>query len=184
MKRKWWMLALAVLLLSVAAVNAQLSRDFSDEFLDSATGRALIQTYGALKSNYLNDVDDEMVIQGAINGMLEALEDPYTRYSTPEDAAREMEQRGGSFQGIGATIAPLDRESGTGVEVINVYRNSPAWNAGIQKGRHLLPSRRCRCRRRDPFGRLGLDVRTQRHHRRDRHAPPRSRRAHPLFYRS
>ena len=66
--------------------------------------------------------------------MLEALEDPYTRYSTPEDAAREMEQRGGSFQGIGATIAPLDRDSGTGVEVINVYRDSPAWNAGVQKG--------------------------------------------------
>jgi carboxyl-terminal processing protease len=134
MKRRLSFLALVILSASVMVVNAQFSRDFSSEFLDSATGRALIQSFGALKSNYLNDVDDTELIEGAINGMLDALDDPYSYYKTPAAAARDMQDQSGSFEGIGAVLTARNRERGTGVEILQVYSGGPASLAGVQRG--------------------------------------------------
>ena len=133
MKRRWLMLTLAVLSISVL-VSAQFSRDFSEDFLENSAGRAFLQTYGALKSNYLNDVEDEALIQGAIEGMLESLEDPYTSYATPDQAAREVQDRSGSFEGIGAVLQPRNRADNTVVEIVNVYRGGPASQAGVLRG--------------------------------------------------
>lgn len=134
MKRRWLLVALTLLSLSIMVVHAQFSRDYSTEFLESATGRALIQAYGALKSNYLNEVDDSAIMQGAINGMLEALEDPYSYYKTPSAAARDLQDQSGSFEGIGAVLTPRNRQSGVGVEILTVYQDAPAARAGLQRG--------------------------------------------------
>ncbi len=134
MKRRWILAAVLGLAACVMYVNAQFSRDFTNEFLDSATARALIQSFGALKSGYLEDVDDEELIEGAITGMLQALEDPYTYYKTPESTARDMQDQSGSFEGIGAVLTSRDRVTGQGVEVLQVYSGGPAAEAGLQRG--------------------------------------------------
>lgn len=134
MKRRWMIAAVLGLAAGVMYVNAQFSRDFTNEFLDSATARALIQSYGALKSGYLEDVDDDVLIEGAISGMLGALEDPYTYYKTPQAAARDMQDQSGSFEGIGAVLTSRDRVSNQGVEVLQVYSGGPASLAGVQRG--------------------------------------------------
>ena len=133
MKRRWLLLTLAALSLSVL-VSAQFSGDFSDEFMENSAGRAFLQTFGALKSNYLNDVDDTVLIEGAIKGMLESLEDPYTNYATPDQASREVQDRTGSFEGIGAVLQARNRADNTVVEILNVYRGGPASLAGVQRG--------------------------------------------------
>jgi len=124
----------AVLLATALVVQAQLSRDYTSEFMNNAAGRALVQTYGALKSGYLSDIDDDAVIRGAITGMLEALDDPYTYYREPRSASIDAQDRTGSFEGIGVALTTLDRSTGRGVEVLNVYRDGPAWNAGVRRG--------------------------------------------------
>ncbi len=134
MKRRWFVTVTVTLGLLVAVVNAQFSRDFSEEFLESAAGRAFLQAYGALQTNYLEDVDNEAIIQGAIEGMLGALDDPYTSYATPQDASRAREDRSGSFEGIGATLSARNRLENTIVEVINVYAGSPADVSGVRQG--------------------------------------------------
>jgi carboxyl-terminal processing protease len=126
-------LVLTLLLLGIV-VYAQLSRDYASELLSTPGGRALVQTYGALKSNYLTDIDEETVIRGAITGMLSAVGDPFTYYLEPRTAAREQQDRSGSFEGIGAVLTPFNRQTGKGVEVLNVYRDGPAWNAGVRRG--------------------------------------------------
>ena len=134
MKRRWMIAAVVGLTASVMVVNAQFSRDFTDEFLNSATSRALIQSFGALKSGYLNDVDDDALVEGAINGMLQALDDPYTYYKTPDATARDLQDQSGSFEGIGAVLTSRDRVTGIGVEVLQVYSGGPASLAGVQRG--------------------------------------------------
>ena len=124
----------AALLATVLVVQAQLSRDYTSEFMNTAAGRALVQTYGALKSGYLSDIDDDAVIRGAITGMLEALDDPYTYYREPRSASIDAQDRTGSFEGIGVALTTLNRSTGRGVEVLNVYRDGPAWNAGVRRG--------------------------------------------------
>jgi len=134
MTRKWWLITLVAVVLGAVVVNAQFSRDFSREFLSSPAGQALVQVYGTLTSNYLTDIDSDAIIEGAIRGMLEALDDPYTSYSDPEEAARANQDRLGQFEGIGATLQARNRATQTTVEVVNVFRDSPAWQAGIQRG--------------------------------------------------
>ena len=87
-----------------------------------------------MKSDYLTEVDDEIILRGAIDGMLEALDDPYTSYEDPRDAELEAETRSGSFAGIGATLSARNRKDNTIVEVINVFRDNPAADAGIRRG--------------------------------------------------
>ena len=135
MKRRRTLLVVALLGLPLVA-SAQFFNNFSGggDLLDTPAGRALAQVYGALNAGYLNKVDDNKLLEGSITGMLEALEDPYTSYASPEQAAQEVENRSGSFQGIGATLQPRNREKDTIVEVITVYRGSPAEKAGVKSG--------------------------------------------------
>jgi len=133
MKRSLVALVSVAVLAATIAV-AQFGRDFGSELLNDPTGQALVQTYGALKSNYLKDVDDEVILQGAIEGMLSALDDPFSYYLQPRDAAREAQDRTGSFEGIGAVLTPVDRQTGEGVEILQVYAGGPAATAGVQRG--------------------------------------------------
>lgn len=127
-------IALILVLATAVVVQAQFSRDFGSELLGNPAGRALVQAYGALTTNYLTDVDETAIIQGAIRGMLEAVDDPYTYYLEPRDAAREMQDRSGTFEGIGAVLTPFNRQTGRGVEVLNVYAGGPAFQAGVRRG--------------------------------------------------
>ncbi len=130
-------LVLLVLLGLPLVASAQFFNNFTDlsgDVLDTPAGRTLLQVYGALNAGYLNKVEDNTLFEGAINGMLESLEDPYTSYATPEQAAQEVENRSGSFEGIGAVLQPRNPSEGTIVEVINVYEGSPAAEAGVRVG--------------------------------------------------
>lgn len=136
MKRKRTALLAALLGISLVA-SAQFFNNFTDisgDALETPAGRALLQVYGALKSGYLTDLEDNRLLEGAITGMLESLEDPYTSYGTPEQAQLEREDRGGSFEGIGATLQARNQNDNTIVEVVNVYRGSPAEEAGVRVG--------------------------------------------------
>lgn len=134
MKRRWYVAGLVAVVAGTMVVNAQLSRDYASEFFNNPSGRALVQAFGALKSGYLKDVNDDQVIQGAIKGMLSSLDDPYTTYLLPKEAARENQDLTGSFEGIGAMLTAHDRQSGKGVEILTVYAGGPAANAGLKRG--------------------------------------------------
>jgi carboxyl-terminal processing protease len=134
MKRRWYLIGLAALVAGTMVVNAQLGRDYTNEFLSNSTGRALMQAYGAIKSGYLTEVDDETLIRGAINGMVESLDDQFSGYVEPRAAARDRQDSSGSFGGIGAVLTAHDRSSGKGVEILTVYQGSPASGAGLQRG--------------------------------------------------
>lgn len=133
MNRRFLTLAVVAVLAGTLAW-AQFGRDFGSELLNDPTGQSLVQTYGALKSNYLEDVDDEVILRGAIEGMLSALEDPFSYYLEPRSAAREAQDRTGSFEGIGAVLTPLNRQTGEGVEILQVYAGGPADQAGVSRG--------------------------------------------------
>ena len=134
MKRRWLILGLVGLALTTAVVNAQLSRDFAGEFLNNPSGRALVQAFGALKTGYLHDVNDQTLIRGAIHGMVNSLNDPFTSYIEPKAAAFDNQQMTGQYEGIGAVLTPHNRQTGKGVEILTVYKGGPADKAGIQRG--------------------------------------------------
>ena len=64
----------------------------------------LYEAFDLLKNNYYQDIDDEKVVDGAINGMFDALGDPYSDFMVKEEADQFNSGLSSSFQGIGAEI--------------------------------------------------------------------------------
>ena len=84
-----------------------------------------VQTlFDQIRANYYQEVDEDVLVEGALKGMTDALGDPYTTYLS-ESAANELDQSlSSSFEGIGATLTPL---STTIQEVAQApIKNSPA----------------------------------------------------------
>jgi carboxyl-terminal processing protease len=81
-----------------------------------------------------DSLDAEALAEGAVKGMVEALDDPYTAYLDP--VAYELSQEGlqGKFEGIGAFVATEDDK----IVIIAPVAGSPADEAGIRAGDVIL----------------------------------------------
>ncbi|KIL44119.1 S41 family peptidase [Jeotgalibacillus soli] len=94
----------------------------------------LYEAYDTINDKYFMEIDQEELVNGAINGMLDALEDPYSDYMNQEEAAQFQENISSSFQGIGAEIQSLDGV----ISVVSPIKGSPAEKAGILPNDKIL----------------------------------------------
>ncbi len=85
-------------------------------------------TYEYILENYYKDVNQEALVDGAINGMIGTLEDPYSTYMSPDEAASFTETISGSFEGIGAEIESRDGK----ITIVSPIKGSPAEKAGLK----------------------------------------------------
>ena len=81
-----------------------------------------------------DNLDTSLLSQGAIKGMLEALDDPYTSYLDAETYQLASGGIEGKFEGIGAEVAVKDEQ----LMIIAPIANSPAAKAGIRAGDKIL----------------------------------------------
>lgn len=94
-----------------------------------------ISTYNKLFDEYYEDLDENKLVDAAINGMLSYTGDDYTIYMN-EDATESLNERlDGTYDGIGIRISLNDNNQ---IYVYEVFDESPAKNAGIQVGDILL----------------------------------------------
>lgn len=94
----------------------------------------LYSAYDTLKSNYFQKVDEEKLIDGAINGMIDSLDDPYSDYMDKKEAKSFDETISSSFNGIGAEIQEQDGN----IMVISPIKDSPAEKAGLKPNDKIL----------------------------------------------
>ena len=88
----------------------------------------IINTYGDIKRNYYDKVDEEKLKDGAIKGMVESLGDEYSSYMDSSHSNSFSESVNGSYVGIGMSVAFVDEH----YVVVEVFSNSPADKAGIK----------------------------------------------------
>jgi len=111
--------------LLVIPVAAQATEQSSDvESLDAL--RAFIEVYEHIKGEYVEEMDDQTLLNDAINGMLTKL-DPHSGYLKPRDVSSLRDSTSGSFGGIGIEMDVIDGL----IEVIAPIDDSPASRAGI-----------------------------------------------------
>lgn len=92
----------------------------------------LLQLMDIVEMGYFEDYEIQDMLDGAANGLLSGLGDPYTFYYTPEEYATLWEEDEGEYAGVGIQIGT---SYVTGLcTVTRVFDNGPARNAGIQKG--------------------------------------------------
>lgn len=96
----------------------------------------LEKVFSVVKEQYLYDFDMEKLEEGAINGMLDALDDPYTSYFNLNDTENFLTETEGEYDGIGVYIA-YDTSNDT-VIVLSPIKNSPADKAGVLPGDYIL----------------------------------------------
>jgi carboxyl-terminal processing protease len=154
MNRKWTALILAGSLLTGAGgTYAGLSwwesrgqnTDGEIETFQKAKGEAgkinvtnelqkVSQAYELILNRYVEDVEEDKLVEGAIQGMLSKLEDPYSVYMNEETAKQFSQTLESSFEGIGAEVSSVDGK----IVIVSPFKGSPAEKAGIKPNDQIL----------------------------------------------
>lgn len=94
------------------------------------------EAYGILLEEHVDheSLEADELTDGAIRGMLAALDDPHASYLTADQHAKEQEGYRGYFEGIGARVTLTD----AGLTVIAPIPGAPAERAGIRAGDVIL----------------------------------------------
>jgi carboxyl-terminal processing protease len=88
------------------------------------------QVFQLVTTEFVDEPENKNLFYGAIRGMLNSLDDPYTRF-LDEDASSELqEMTTGKFVGIGVEVTIRDGE----LIVVTPIENSPAMKEGIEAG--------------------------------------------------
>src|SRR6266481_540801 len=91
--------------------------------------RAFTEVFGAIKTNYVEPVEDKKLITEAINGMLTGL-DPHSAYLDAEAFKELQVGTQGQFGGLGIEVGMEDGF----VKVVAPIEDTPAWRAGLKSG--------------------------------------------------
>lgn len=88
-----------------------------------------LQVLDAVKNDYVDkNTDNTKLMYGSIRGLLDSLDDPYSRFLEPT-SYKEMKIRlSGSYSGIGIYIGIKEKQ----LMVISPIRDTPAWKAGLK----------------------------------------------------
>jgi carboxyl-terminal processing protease len=86
-----------------------------------------------VRSSYVEDVDMEELIYGAIRGMLNTL-DPHSSFLTPEMYEEMQADTHGEFGGLGIEITVKDGA----LIIVSPIEDTPAYAAGIQAGDKII----------------------------------------------
>lgn len=103
--------------------------------VDTATYRELdtfLDVFNLVKANYVDKVDNKVLVKGAIDGMLAAL-DPHSAYEDGADFDNLKIQTEGKYGGLGLTVSMEDGA----VKVIAPQEDTPGYRAGIKAGDYI-----------------------------------------------
>lgn len=94
-----------------------------------------VESYDHIVNSYVKEVDKKKLIEAAIAGMYNYLEDDYSIYMNKDVTDSLQEQLNGKYTGIGVEITLNDKEE---IIINQVFSDSPAMRAGLKKGDILI----------------------------------------------
>ncbi len=130
-KRKW--IAYTVVIVIITNV---LTLFGTVSFIKNAQGdvvgkfEKLFEVRNQLYKYYYGSIDDSVLVEGAIKGMTESLNDPYTVFMNKKEFESFSVQTEGNYYGIGIQVMAKENN----IVVVDVFDNSPAKQQGITSG--------------------------------------------------
>jgi carboxyl-terminal processing protease len=94
----------------------------------------LYEAYDQIKKAYFENINEEKLINGAIDGMVKSLDDPYSDYMTKKESEMFHDSITSSFEGIGAEIQELNGS----IVVVSPIKGSPAEKAGLKPNDKII----------------------------------------------
>lgn len=104
------------------------------ELVNLADFEKIKQAFDLISDNYVEEVDHNELIEGAIQGMISTLEDPYSVYMDKETAEQFSQNLESSFEGIGAEVSMVDGK----VTIVAPFKDSPAEKAGLKPNDQVI----------------------------------------------
>ncbi|HAQ41582.1 MAG TPA: S41 family peptidase [Clostridiales bacterium] len=87
------------------------------------------------KRDFLYEADEDKMLEGALEGTLSALGDPYTQFMSKEEFAALMQDTEGSYEGIGVYITASDDNK---ILIVSPIEDTPAEKAGLKTGDKIV----------------------------------------------
>ena len=140
MKKKWLISLTAAVSLTAGAAGGIYFTQDDDLNQEQAGGQQagglekVQRAYDLIRQQYVEQVEDVQLVEGAIQGMLGTLKDPYTVYMDKAAAEQFNEALDSSFEGIGTEIGMEDNR----IIIISPYKDSPAEKAGLKPRDELV----------------------------------------------
>ena len=122
-------LALVGALALIPATTSQLAAADTDTYKELETFMSVFQR---VRLQYVDKVDDHVLIKGAIDGMLAAL-DPHSAYAEGADFQQTKATTDGNYGGLGITVSTEDGA----VKIVAPTEDTPAWRAGLKSGDYI-----------------------------------------------
>jgi carboxyl-terminal processing protease len=97
--------------------------------------RKLLGIKEFLEDYYYKDIDKEKLQEGAIRGMLESLDDPYTVYLSKEEYESFMTHTTGTYEGIGLVV---EKGEDGYITVVAPIEDTPSERAGIKSADKII----------------------------------------------
>ncbi len=96
--------------------------------------RVVDEVFAKVDAGAVERPDDDELVEGAVNGLLEALGDPYAQYYDAEAFSAFNDLLDGEFSGVGLVL----EEKPAGVTVVTVLEGAPAERAGVEVGERIV----------------------------------------------
>lgn len=98
--------------------------------------RLFWDAWQALKENFIDETkfDSQKMLYGAISGMVQSLDDPYTIFMDPEESKKFSEDVSGKFEGVGMKIGQKKGQ----LQIIAPLEGTPAQRAGLRAGDSIV----------------------------------------------
>jgi carboxyl-terminal processing protease len=91
--------------------------------------KAFTAALSAIESGYIDKIDSDRLVYGAVRGMLSTL-DPHSSFFDPREYAQMRERQEGHYYGIGIQISAVDGD----IIAQFVFEGSPAYKQGVRQG--------------------------------------------------
>ncbi|MBI2191438.1 MAG: S41 family peptidase [Planctomycetes bacterium] len=123
----WVTVIVALIVLSMGPVRKRKEENLFPQFL------LLAEMMEKIRSHYVEEVKDEELFQGALDGVVSTL-DPYSQYLPPKEAEELQVDTEGEYEGLGIVIAIRNQQ----LTVITPIEDTPAFKAGVLAGDRIL----------------------------------------------
>ncbi len=117
-----------------AASEGAPSTTFASIDRTSTDSSAVEELLERIRTEAVDAPEDEVLIEAALEAMLDELDDPYALYYDATEFARFNQGLDGSFSGVGLLL----EEAPDGPTVVRALPDSPAERAGIQTGERIV----------------------------------------------
>lgn len=121
--------------LSASLLLSKTSVITKNQIIDDAYLKEFVDNYEYIVNNYYEEVDKAKLIDNAIKGMTESLDDPYSTYFNENESDNFSITLNGSYKGVGIQIG---KEENGYMLITAVFKNSPAEEAGLKAGDEVI----------------------------------------------